>query len=162
MRADLLEPPRLWRRFTAAVDSRWPELADSAVLAPPVPFRAAMLLIVLIFLGLQVISSLLGQAWLSGEALSFTLIVIFLPLICVWINRGLCVVALTVAYAMVLLSQQPIAVVAPAIICCVILCMWNRWGVGMLLMLGQLTAALSWWGSETPSPSACRRSCSPS
>lgn len=143
MRADLLEPPRLWRRFTAAVDSRWPELADSAVLAPPVPFRAAMLLIVLVFLGLQVISSLMGQAWLSGQALSFTLIVIFLPLICVWINRGLCVVALTVAYAMVLLSQQPIAVVAPAIICCVILCMWNRWGVGMLLMLAQLTAALS-------------------
>ena len=97
MRADLLEPPRLWRRFTAAVDSRWPELADSAVLAPPVPFRAAMLLIVLIFLGLQVISNLLGQAWLSGEALSFTLIVIFLPLICVWINRGLCVVALTLS-----------------------------------------------------------------
>jgi hypothetical protein len=37
------------------------------------------LLIVLIFLGLQVISSLMGQAWLSGQALSFTLIVIFLP-----------------------------------------------------------------------------------
>lgn len=147
-----LEPPRFWRRFTAAVDGRWPELAVSQVLAPPVPFRAAMLLVVLFFLALQLISSLLGQPWIGGQTLSFTVVVTFLPLLCVWISRGLCVVALTVAYAVVLLSQHPIALVPTAIICCVILCMWNRWGVGMLLMLAQLTAAISLVGLGDSTP----------
>lgn len=152
MRSDLLGPPRFWQRFTAAVDGRWPELAVSEVLAPPVPFRAAMLLIVLVFLALQVLSSFLGQAWISGQPLSFSLVATFLPLLCVWISRGLCVVALTVAYAVVLLSQDPIALVPTAIICCVTLCMWNRWGVGMLLMLAQLMAALSLVGLGDSAP----------
>lgn len=132
-----------WRRLTAAIDARWPELTVSETLAPPVAFRMAMLLVTLVFLAFRVLGSLTGQPEATGQDLISMAVVTYLPLICVWIHRGLGVMALTVAYASVLVRQTPLELIAPAVICCVILCMCSRWGMGMLVMLAQLVSSLS-------------------
>lgn len=135
-------PPRFWRTMTAAIDQRWPELAVSDPLPPPVPFRLVMTGLVLVFL-------LLGMLGMFSEAMPLAgsgrlvpgLAVTFAPVLLVWWGLGAGALSLSVSYAIALVSQSPVDVMVPAVLCTITMTMWARWGFGMILLLSQLTGA---------------------